>query len=460
MVEEPAERIGLSTEPKAERPDRPLWPNRALKQLARCDRVLMLQGPVGPFFHDLASLLQSKDVSVHKVNFNLGDVRFYPGGQWFRGALDQFADLLHEHVKTRRPQACLMFGQDRPVHATARRVLAELGVPVMVFEEGYVRPNFVTFEVGGVNSRSPFVWAPAKVQAEQPSGLQLTPQAPNFQLPFHCMANLAAQYHFLTKLGSPLYPEYQHHRAMGVLMETLAWGRAAVIKTWAPRHAHHVMHKLLSPGAPPYFLVPLQVHNDSQLQHHSGYTTIVAFIEDVLASFAKHAPPDAHLVFKHHPMNRGHRNYKGLLKAQVQGLSRHALHGRVHYLRDGHLPTLLQHAQGTVVINSTVGLSSMFHGTPVKTLGQALYDQPGLTFQGELDHFWRAPGTVDTARFQQFLASLVAQTQLPGSFYWPDQAYVGLIDAIGTALDRARQAAAIGQGANAEDDCAEPRHAA
>jgi len=460
MVEEPAERIGISTRPEAKLHH---WPNRALAHLACCDRVLMLQGPVGPFFRDLASLLERKGMAVHKVNFNLGDVRFYPGGQWFRGALDQFADLLHEHVQTHRPQACLMFGQDRPVHATARRVLAELGVPVMVFEEGYVRPNFVTFEVGGVNSRSPFLWAPAEGQTEEAGGLQLTPRAPDFQLPFRCMATLAAQYHLLTKLGSPFYPEYQHHRAMGVLMESLAWARAGLIKTWAPRHARHVMHQLLNPQAPPYFLVPLQVHNDSQLQHHSGYTTIVAFIEDVLASFAKHAPPNAHLVFKHHPMNRGHRNYKSLLKEQVQRLGGHggALQGRVHYLRDGHLPTLLQHAQGTVVINSTVGLSSMFHDTPVKALGQALYDQPGLTFQGELDHFWRAPGAVDTARFQQFLASLVAQTQLPGSFYWPGQAYVGLTDAIGAVLDKVRQPPVIAHQTGApDDDCSAPRHAA
>lgn len=458
MVEESAERIGLGAAPKA------LWPNLALQQLARCERVLMLQGPVGPFFHDLARLLKSKGAQVHKVNFNAGDVRFYPGGQWFRGALDQFADTLHEHVQTQRPQACLMFGQDRPVHAVARRVLAELGVPVMVFEEGYVRPNFITFEVGGVNSRSPFAW-PQPSSDPETQGLQLSPTAPHFQLPFRCMASLAMQYHLLTKLGSPLYPEYQHHRAMGVVMESLAWLRTGVIKTWAPRHAQHVMRELLQPEAPPYFLVPLQVHNDSQLQHHSGYTTVVAFIEDVLASFARHAPANAHLVFKHHPMNRGHRRYGPLLKEQVARLGGAPLRGRIHYLRDGHLPTLLEHAQGTVLINSTVGLSSMFHATPVKPLGQALYDQPGLTFQGELDDFWRNPGQVDTEQFRRFLASLVAQTQLPGSFYWPQRRYAGLLDAMALAMDHVRRtpastAVGLGSPAHDVDTEASPRHAA
>lgn len=426
MVEEPAQRLGV------EPPTGASWPNRALRQLAGCRRVLMLQGPVGPFFHDLAGCLRQNGIAVDKINFTGGDVRFFPGGHWFRGALDQFADHLVERVKGARPDACLLFGQDRPVHREARRVLEELGVPAMVFEEGYVRPNFITFEVGGVNSRSSFRWP---LPAEDPaSDMGLTPQAPHFRLPFRCAASLAAQYHLLTKLGAPLYPEYQHHRPTGVLMEAVAWLRSGFIKTWAPRQADRVIRQLLQTDEPRYFLVPLQVHNDSQLQHHSGYTTVVSFIEDVLDSFARQAPQDAHLVIKHHPMNRGHRDYSSIIKSQVRLLRQGALKGRVHYLRDGHLPTLLEHALGTVLINSTVGLSSMFHGTPVKVMGQALYDHPGLTFQGELDDFWRTPGQVDRDQFGRFLNTLIAHTQLPGSFYWPQSGYAGLLNTVSVAL--------------------------
>lgn len=427
MVEEHAQRLGV------EPPRDTHWPNRALLQLAACRRVLMLQGPVGPFFRDLASSLLKSGVEVDKINFTGGDVRFFPSGHWFRGALDQFADHLVEHVRAARPDACLVFGQDRPVHREARRVLEELGVPVMVFEEGYVRPNFITFEVGGVNSRSSFRW-PQPTDIAGDGGMGLTPQAPHFRLPFRSVASLAAQYHLLTKLGAPLYPEYQHHRPTGVLIEALAWLRSGIIKTWAPRHAEKVVQRLLSSGTPRYFLVPLQVHNDSQLQHHSGYTTIVSFIEDVLTSFARHAPSDAHLVIKHHPMNRGHRDYRGLIRSQVRLLGKDSLKRRVHYLRDGHLPTLLEHASGTVLINSTVGLSSMFHGTPVKVMGQALYDHPGLTFGGDLDDFWSNPGEVDRVQFGCFLNALIAQTQLPGSFYWPRTRYAGLLDTVEAAL--------------------------
>src|SRR5438045_9280928 len=44
----------------------------------RAKRVLLLQGPVGPFFRRLAKLLQAAGAEVHKVNFNGGDCLFYP----------------------------------------------------------------------------------------------------------------------------------------------------------------------------------------------------------------------------------------------------------------------------------------------------------------------------------------------------------------------------------------------
>jgi capsular polysaccharide export protein len=43
-------------------------------------------------------------------------------------------------------------------------------------------------------------------------------------------------------------------------------------------------------------------------------------------------------------------------------------------VHDLHLPTLLAHASGTVVINSTVGPSALHHKVPSKTTGSAFYD--------------------------------------------------------------------------------------
>ncbi len=41
-------------------------------------RVLLLQGPVGPFFWNLSKDLQKRGADVFKFNFNAGDALFYP----------------------------------------------------------------------------------------------------------------------------------------------------------------------------------------------------------------------------------------------------------------------------------------------------------------------------------------------------------------------------------------------
>jgi capsule polysaccharide modification protein KpsS len=92
------------------------------------------------------------------------------------------------------------------------------------------------------------------------------------------------------------------------------------------------------------------------------------------------------------------------------------LSDRVIYVHDLHLPTLLRGAAGAVMINSTVGLQAISYGTPVKVLGAAVYDIAGLTFQGALADFWRAPGSVDDQLYRAFRSYLLYINQANGSF--------------------------------------------
>src|SRR5690606_5135315 len=95
----------------------------------------------------------------------------------------------------------------------------------------------------------------------------------------------------------------------------------------------------------------------------------------------------------------------------------HGLEGRVLYVHDLHLPTLLKHARGCITINSTTALQSLHHGTPVKALGTAVYDMPGLTHQGSLAEFLREPGTFDRTLLERFRRWLLWNNQANGSFY-------------------------------------------
>jgi capsule polysaccharide modification protein KpsS len=136
----------------------------------------------------------------------------------------------------------------------------------------------------------------------------------------------------------------------------------------------------------------------------------------VLVSFARHADPSHHLVFKHHPMGRGQRDYRRLFGSLSED---YGLTGRVHDLHDVHLPTLLRHSRGVVTINSTVGLSALYHDKPLRVMGRAMYDLLGLTFQGPLAQFWVEQNQIDKVLWRRYHAFLVRQTQLNGAFFWP-----------------------------------------
>ena len=49
---------------------------------------------------------------------------------------------------------------------------------------------------------------------------------------------------------------------------------------------------------------------------------------------------------------------------------------------------MLRNAAGFVTINSTVGVTALHHGVPVKVLGNAVFNVAGLTSQSPLAAFW------------------------------------------------------------------------
>jgi capsule polysaccharide modification protein KpsS len=277
-----------------------------------------------------------------------------------------------------------------------------------VFEEGYLRPDCITIENGGVNQHSEM----PRDLAEYPSdtdGPELVPVGTTYRY----MASFACCYSILLTFLWWLYPGYRHHKRLNAFYEAFAgvrsflrWLRYSLTERAALRRLEH---RWLGK----FFLVALQVHDDFQIKN-SRFEDVAEFIREVVRSFAEHAPKDQRLVFKHHPLDRGYRDYGPLLRALAHT---HGLGNRLLYVHDLHLPTLLRCARGCVVLNSTVGLSSLFHGTPVKVLDSAVYDIAGLAFQAPLDDFWSAEVEVDAVAYHRVRAFMLRENQGNGSFY-------------------------------------------
>ncbi|MCG5500800.1 capsule biosynthesis protein [Ectothiorhodospira lacustris] len=379
-------------------------------------RVLLLQGPMGPFFWRLRKDLEAAGAEVDKINFCAGDQLFYPFRAInYRGTLKDWPDYLAGLLADRGYDAVMLFGDCRPYHAVVPHVIRFLKVRLYVFEEGYLRPDHITLEQDGVNSYSSLPRDPDHYRRFAPHEVETATWA-RATSPVLRAGIYATLYSIASHVLIRRFPGYEHHRPLHPLSEAFVWTRSLWRKHWFKLREHKVAQSLQDAPAGSFFLVPLQTHNDAQIRVHSDFRDIPTFIEDVMRSFAEHAPADQRLVIKHHPMDRGYREYGPLIRRLTD---KYRLQGRVDYVHDVHLPMLLERARGTVVINSTVGLSSILHGTPVCVLGDPVYHMPGLTHQGTLHSFWNNPGEVDKALFKRFRAWLLAHNQANGNFYQP-----------------------------------------
>ena len=61
-----------------------------------------------------------------------------------------------------------MFGDCRQYHRTAKQVAERNNIRVFAFEEGYIRPNFVTLEENGVNGNSSLINRPIDLSHMEP----------------------------------------------------------------------------------------------------------------------------------------------------------------------------------------------------------------------------------------------------------------------------------------------------
>lgn len=378
-------------------------------------RVLMLQGPVGPFFSRASKWLRAQGATTRKLNFNGGDVAFFPTGRLFTKGIAKLEGTLRNMMADGAVTDIWLFGDCRPIHQVAVAVAKALGVQVWVFEEGYFRPAFITCERGGVNGNSslkPSVGA-YKSWPRWESEHMITP---THKRTYQAMALQAFAYWFMAALLWPLFPSYHHHRSLNILAEGMRWIRGYWRKLHFQRRERGLQDQLASAHSGKFVLVPLQVHNDAQVTQHSEFPDVRVFISETLHTFAAHAPRDHVLAFKHHPMDRAYREYGPWITQQAQHLG---VAERVCVLHDQHLPTLLDHAAGAVVINSTVGLSAIHQGVATHVMGTAFYDFQGLTHQGTLADFMRSPRTFkpDADLYLRFRHAVISTTQINESFY-------------------------------------------
>jgi capsular polysaccharide export protein len=378
---------------------------------------LFLQGPHGPFFGQLGRMLRAAGAVTWRVGFNKGDEAFWPAGPSyipFQDDAGRWPDRIAGLLDEKGVTDLVLYGDTRPIHATAIAAAHTRGITVHVFEEGYLRPYWVTYERGGANGHSRIMDLSVDDMRAALEGLDLDlPDTPAKWGDMRQHVFYGALYHYFVFLRNRAYAGFRPHRALSVGQEFRLYLRrlALMPALWLDRVQATWRIKT---GGFPYHLALLQLEHDASFRDHSPFTTMEEFLEVLIAGFASGAPAHHHLVFKAHPLEDGRtplrRNIRRIAAA-------HGVAERVHYVRGGKLARLMNDARSAVTVNSTAAQQALWRGLPLKAFGQAVYLKPEFVSDQPMEAFFLNPTRPDSRAYRDYRHFLLETSQVTGSYY-------------------------------------------
>ena len=378
---------------------------------------LLLQGPHGPFFWKLGKMLRAAGCETWRVGFNAGDRAFWLSRQSFipfTGKPDDWPETFVDLVAEKGVTDLVLYGDTRPMHSMAIERAKALGITIHIFEEGYLRPFWCTYERGGSNGNSALMGLTVE---DMRKALAKTDRD-NIESPAHWgdMKHhifYGALYHWFVMFRNGAFKHFRRHRNLSVIQEFYLYFRRLFLM---PEHfiRRTISTRKIQNGGFPFHIALLQLEHDSSVQMHSPYNTMPEFIQDVVEGFAEGAPPHHHLVFKAHPLETNLRN----LKVDVRRTAKaHGVQHRVHYVQGGKLAQLLNFARSAVTVNSTSGQQVLWRGLPIKVFGSAVYDKPEFVSRQPLADFFRQAARPDKKAYGIYRQFLLETSQIPGGYY-------------------------------------------
>lgn len=355
--------------------------------------------------------LRTAGVAVHRINLCPGDRAAwgFSRATAYRGRLAGWPAFVGAFMDRHRIDAVLMHSEQRPYHREAAAEARARGVDVLVTELGYLRPDWMTLERNGNSVDSLFPSDPDAIRA-----IAATAPEVDASVIYPREGGLETVDDLTNSLPNVfLWLLYPHYRAHGLYHPFVAyarflWREAQVSRRTAA--AQTVRTRL----RPPFHVFAMQTDTDFQIRTNSQFADSEEVLSHVFASFAAHAPAEARLVVKKHPGDLGPVHWARSVPelAQVAGLA-----DRVDFVDGLGMGAWLRDAAGLVTVNSSVGLDGLAAGCPTLCLSPAIYDVPGLVFQGPLDAFWRKATPPDAALFADFRQALAASVQVRGTIY-------------------------------------------
>lgn len=435
---------------------------------------LFLQGATGDFFTNIAhsilsdATLLNKTKHIVKVNFNGGDKIFWDikiandkvTTLDYTDKIENFTNFIEGVITKYAVTDIFLYNDCRAYHAKTIDVVNEINfnnnydkltknsvvaknktngntIKFHMFEEGYIRPFYITYENLGLNNQSDLPrnreFYFKRLLSDQKEGKFLAPNDyfklhPNNLKSFkrnrsgrivktfiYCLAM-----YFMQKK----FPHYQNHRRNSLIKESRAWIVKIMFMHYNRLISYYKIKKVIAEDkqsmAKKVFCFALQLSNDSQTIKHSNFKNSKYSLRYVIDSFANNcADNDDILLIKQHPEDDGLDNLQAYCKRLIKKHSENnpKIKNKIIFIKEGSMPKILRRATGFISVNSTAGMSSLIHNVPTICLGNAIYNIEGICYHGKLDDFWQHYSKPNERLFHVFYDYLTNKTQLNGGYY-------------------------------------------
>lgn len=380
---------------------------------------LFLQGPCCGYFSGVARRLKAAGQNIRRINLSACDELYWdlPGADRYRGEVTNWPAYIEAYLDEHEVTDLFCLGENRVYHKAAIEAAKERGVDVVVTDFGYFRPSWITLERNGMSGNSVFPREPEAIMALAEECPEPNTEGPHYADSFSRLARQQVTGDCAPWLLRPIYPNYETHLLENPALIYISTGLRILRANMSARETKQRLEAcLLEAKRYPYFVFPLQMEGDFQIRAYSPYDSLRDAAGEILDSFAHHAPKDTRLVVKVHPLDPDFVGWESWVQSRA---SRLGIKHRVCFLDGGNLRQLLHHSRGCVTVNSTVGITALEVDRPLKILGQAVYDVPGLVESKPLDAYWSNPEAPERELKEAYLRALMACIQVRGNFFHP-----------------------------------------
>lgn len=372
---------------------------------------LLLQLPCGEFGRELQTSLIRAGHKCRRIVFNGGDLIGALGQDFvsYRKSAAEWPTWIEDYARSHGVTDIVCYGDCRPYHCAAIDVLRPRGVRIHVLEEGYLRPNWITYEPDGVNGFS--VLTAIDVH-ELPDKAEIGKES-EFPSSFLRYCWLGFLYYFWAFALRPAFPDHVSHRDLGAVEEAMLWLRRLASLPIRRRRLRQ-LSTAIDQLKKPVHLVLLQLNGDSQVKVHSDFRSVGDFVKLCISEFAASGAVDSLLVFKNHPLDNGVIPLRRLISQEAE---QNGVAGRVLFADGGNLVSLLERSVSAISINSTACHQALRRGIPTLLLGRSVFNHALIVSRMPMREFFNLRPQKNRADYDRLISYIVKTSQINGGFY-------------------------------------------